>query len=45
MASTNEIFAYTITKNLKLDIVMDTIEKLMQNNSNSLYSEAFVHSD
>lgn len=31
-AFTNEILTYNLTKNLKLDIVIDTIEKLMKNN-------------
>lgn len=44
-ASTNEILAYNLTKNLRLDIVIDTIETLMQNNSNLLHSQAFIHSD
>lgn len=44
-ASTNEILSYNISKSLKIDIVTDTIDKLIKNNSNILRADSFVHSD
>ena len=35
-ASTNEVLSYNISKSLKIDIVIDTIDKLIKNNSNIL---------
>ena len=44
-ASTNEILAYNISKSLKIDIVTDTIDKLIKNNSSLLRNDSFIHSD
>ncbi|MBM6837318.1 IS3 family transposase [Clostridium saudiense] len=44
-ASTNEILAYNISKSLKIDIVTDTIDKLIKNNSSILRNDSFIHSD
>ena len=43
--STNEILAYNISKSLKIDIVTDTIDKLIKNNSSLLRNDSFIHSD
>ena len=44
-ASTNEVLAYNISKSLKIDIVTDTIDKLIKNNSSLLRNDSFIHSD
>ena len=44
-ACTNEILAYNISKSLKIDIVTDTIDKLIKNNSSILRNDSFIHSD
>ena len=43
-ASTNEILSYNISKSLKIDIVIATIDKLIKNNSNILREDSFIHS-
>lgn len=43
--STNEILAYNVSKSLKIDIVTNTIEKLIQSNKNILKKDSFIHSD
>lgn len=43
--STNEILAYNISDNLRLDIVTDTILKLKKNKKVKLTKDAFIHSD
>ena len=44
-ASTNEILSYNLSKSLKIEIVTDTIEKLMASTNNLLSSDTFIHSD
>ena len=44
-ASTNEILAYNVSDNIKLDIATDTILKLKKNRSIKLPKDAFIHSD
>ena len=44
-ASTNEILSYNISKSLKIDIVIATIDKLIKNNSNILREDSFIHTD
>ena len=44
-ASTNEILAYNISKSLKIDIVTNTIDKLMKTKKDILSKESFIHSD
>ena len=43
--STNEILSYNVSKNLKIDIVTDMIDKLIENNKNILREDSFIHSD
>jgi putative transposase len=43
--STNEILAYNVSDNLRLDIVTDTIIKLKKNRKIKLTKDAFIHSD
>lgn len=43
--STNEILAYHISDKITLDIVTDTIHKLMSNRQVKLAKDAFIHSD
>jgi len=43
--STNEILAYNVSDNLRLDIVTDTILKLKKNRNIKLSKDAFIHSD
>lgn len=43
-ASTNEVLAYNLSKSLKIDIVTDTINKLM-NSASFLHKDVFIHSD
>ncbi|NRT91773.1 transposase InsO family protein [Clostridium beijerinckii] len=44
-ASTNEVLAHNVSKSLKIDIVTNTIDKLIQNNKNILRKDSFIHSD
>ena len=44
-ASTNEILSYNISKSLKIDIVTNTLDKLIKNNSDILREDSFIHSD
>ena len=44
-SSTNEILSYHLSKDLKMDIVISTINKLMLSNSDKLHKDAFIHSD
>lgn len=44
-ASTNEILAYKVSTNLKLDIVLDTLKILKSNPKFKQHSDAFIHSD
>lgn len=44
-SSTNEILAYNISKSFKIDIVIDTIDKLIKNNISLLRDDSFIHSD
>jgi transposase InsO family protein len=43
--STNEIPAYAVSENIKLDIVIKTIDELMKNVDYSIDENAFIHSD
>lgn len=43
--STNEILAYNVSDNLRLDIAIDTILKLKKNRNIKLSKDAFIHSD
>lgn len=43
--STNEILAHNVSSSLSLDIAIDTIQKLMNDNSIKLHPDAFIHSD
>ncbi len=44
-ASTNEVLSYNVSKSLKIDIVTNTIDKLIENNRNILREDSFIHSD
>ncbi|MGL5716004.1 MAG: IS3 family transposase [Paraclostridium sp.] len=44
-SSTNEILSYKLSKSLQLDIVIDTVDKLVNNTYINLHEEAFIHSD
>ena len=44
-ASTNEVLSYNVSKNLKIDIVTKTIDKLIENNRDILRKDSFIHSD
>ena len=44
-SSTNEILAYKVSSSLKIDIVLDTINNLVENIGDSLHKKAFIHSD
>jgi len=43
--STNEIVAHNISTSLKIDIVLDTIDILIENTGGSLCKDAFIYSD
>lgn len=43
--STNEILAYNVANSLAIDIVVDTIKKLVENNKDIITDDAFIHSD
>jgi putative transposase len=44
-ASTREIVAYHLSKNLKMDIVYDTLKKLSESLNGLVHPEAILHSD
>lgn len=44
-SSTNEILAHKISSSLKIDIVLDTIDLLVENTGDSLIKDSFIHSD
>lgn len=44
-SSTNEILAHYVSDNLRLEIVLNTLEKLKLNSSSKLHSKAILHSD
>ncbi len=44
-SSTNEILAYNLSSSLAIDIVTETINKLVKLKSFKLHKDAFVHSD
>ena len=44
-ASTNEILAHNVSKSLKIDIVINTIDNLMKNKNFILREDSFIHSD
>ena len=44
-SSTNEILAYNLSNNLAIDIVTETINKLVKLKSFKLHKDAFIHSD
>lgn len=44
-SSTNEIVAHNISTSLKIDIVLDTIDILIENTGDSLCKDGFIHSD
>ncbi|MGL5714437.1 MAG: IS3 family transposase [Paraclostridium sp.] len=44
-SSTNEILSYKLSKSLQLDIVIDTVDKLVNSTYINLHEEAFIHSD
>lgn len=44
-ASTNEILSYNLSKSLKIDIVTNTIDKLIKNHKDILKETSFIHSD
>lgn len=43
--STNEILAYNISKSLKLNIVLNTIDQLTNNTNIKLEKDVIIHSD
>ena len=43
--STNEVLAYNVSKSLKIDIVTNTIDKLIETNKLILREDSFIHSD
>ena len=43
--STNEILAYNVSDNMRLDIATDTIHKLKKSKKVKLSNDAFIHSD
>jgi putative transposase len=44
-SSTNEILAYNVSNNLKIDLALDTLKKLKKNRNIKLTKDAFIHSD
>ena len=44
-SSTNEILSYKLSRSLQLDIVIDTVDKLVNSTYINLHKEAFIHSD
>ena len=45
ISSTNEILAYNLSNSLAIDIVTETINKLVKLKSFKLHKDAFIHSD
>src|SRR3712207_6632739 len=43
--STNELLTYNLSKSLKIDIVTETIEKLVSSNNYLISSDSFIQSD
>ncbi len=43
--ATNEVLAYNLSKSLQINIVTDTIDKLLLNTNSFLHKDAFIHSD
>lgn len=43
--SSNEILSYNISDNLKIDLAIDTVYKLVKNKQIKLHKDAFIHSD
>lgn len=43
--SSNDILAYHVLDSITLDIVTTTIDKLISQHKDSLYQDAFIHSD
>ncbi len=43
--STNEILAYKLSKNLKIDFVLNTVKKLVKKHKRILTGESTIHSD
>lgn len=43
--SINEVLSYNVSKNLKIDIVTKTIDKLIENSIYILRKDSFIHSD
>lgn len=43
--STNEILAHQLSENINLDIVLDTLKRLLNNRKVRLARDAFIHSD
>lgn len=44
-SSTNEILAYNVSSSLKIDIVLNTIDNLIESIGDSLHKDALIHSD
>lgn len=44
-SSTNEILAYKLSENLKINIATETIENLINNSDVRLSVDAFIHLD
>lgn len=44
-SSTNEILSYELSESLQIDIVINTVDKLVNCKKNNLHEEAFIHSD
>ena len=44
-AYTHEVLAYRVSENLKVDFVIETVERLMAEHGSSLDNETIVHSD
>ena len=44
-SSTNEILAYNLSNSLAIELVTETIDKLVSIESFKLHKEAFIHSD
>lgn len=44
-AFTKQILSYVLSDSLKVDFVLETVEKLITNNDISIYEETIIHSD
>jgi len=44
-AFTKEILSYTLSPNMEIDFVKETVTKLLKNHGISLYQESIIHSD